>query len=95
MKILKWVKETYSVVHSETDVLFLQPGEFGEWIGYAPRLAHSVDPAKYIASNLAYKGSGELGRLTTALLECEIEESKGWQEFNLSFYDKKLWDDSG
>lgn len=74
------------------------PGEFGEHVGEAAECveAEKIDEtASDMSVNIKNGGSGETGRITSALIIYNLIQGRGWSEFNKPAYDKRLWDDDG
>jgi hypothetical protein len=74
------------------------PGEFGEHVGEAAECveAEKIDvAASDMTVNIKNGGSGETGRITSALIIYNLIQGRGWSEFNKPAYDKRLWDDDG
>ena len=68
-------------------------GTFGEHVGTSPERLADANPDDGIECFFSDAGSGELGRLMSALVYWSVVEGRGWAEANKPIYDKDLWDD--
>ena len=79
------------IVRRHVDAV-LQPGRFGEHVGYAPQLRPDIDFERGWRRSVLFPGAGQMDRLMGEFSYYQAMQAEGYEELNAGLHNTPLWD---